>query len=46
MLLHLTTICIGFIIAFGLQQTVEILWRRYRNRKARAPELATRQPHP
>jgi hypothetical protein len=46
MLLYLTTICIGLIIAFGLQQTVEILRRRHRIRKSCTAELAARRPHP
>jgi hypothetical protein len=38
MLLHLITLCAGFIIAFGLQQIVEVFRRRRRIRKARAAE--------
>jgi hypothetical protein len=38
MLLHLTTICVGLIIAFGLQQIIGIYQRRQRIRKARAAE--------
>ena len=34
-LLHLVTICIGLIIAFGLQQIVELLQRRRRARRQR-----------
>jgi hypothetical protein len=40
MLLHLITICVGLIIAFGLQQIIEIFQRRRRIRKARAAERA------
>jgi hypothetical protein len=36
MLLHLITISVGFIIAFGLQQLVDRLRRRNRIRRARA----------
>jgi hypothetical protein len=43
MLLHLITICIGFIIAYGLQQMIEIVQRRRSIRKARAAELAARK---
>ena len=43
MLLHIVTICIGFIIAYGLQQMIEIVQRRRRIRKARAAELAARK---
>jgi hypothetical protein len=34
--IHLITICIGLIIAFGLQQLVELFQRRRRIRKAEA----------
>jgi hypothetical protein len=34
MFFHLITICIGLIIAFGLQQLVELFQRRRRIRKA------------
>jgi len=34
MLIHLITICIGLIIAFGLQQIVELFQRRRRIRAA------------
>ncbi len=44
MLPRIITICIGFIIAYGLQQIIEIFQRRRRIRKARATELATRKP--
>jgi hypothetical protein len=40
MVLHLITICVGFIIAFGLQQTVELLQRRRRMRRQREAEAA------
>ena len=40
MFLHLITICVGFIIAFGLQQIVELFLRRRRTRKAEAAEQA------
>ena len=43
MLLHIVTICIGFIIAYGLQQMMEIVQRRRRIRQARAAELAARK---
>jgi hypothetical protein len=43
MLPHLITICIGFIIAYGLLQMMEIVQRRRRIRKARAAELAARE---
>ena len=33
MLLHLVTICIGLIIAFGLQQVVDLFLRRRRARR-------------
>jgi hypothetical protein len=39
------TLCIGFIIAYGLLQMVELFRRRRRVRKARAAELAARKPH-
>ena len=38
MLIHLITICIGLIIAFGLQQLVELFQRRRRARKAEAAQ--------
>lgn len=44
MLLHLITICMGLIIAYGLGQMIEIVRRRRRIRKARAAELAARKP--
>jgi len=40
MLIHLITICIGLIIAFGLQQLVELFQRRRRNRAAQAAAQA------
>jgi hypothetical protein len=36
--LHLITICIGFLIAFGLQQIVELYLRRRRIRKEQQTE--------
>ena len=36
--LHLVTICIGFLIAFGLQQLVELFLRRRRSRKQQQAE--------
>jgi hypothetical protein len=44
MLLDIITLCIGLIIAYGLQQMIEIFRRRRRIRKARAAELAARKP--
>jgi hypothetical protein len=35
MMLHLITLCMGLIIAVGLQQIVELWMRRRRDRKAR-----------
>jgi hypothetical protein len=43
MFIHLITICIGLIIAFGLQQLVELFQRRRRIRQARAAEQAAAQ---
>jgi len=40
MLIHLITICMGLIIAFGLQQLVELFLRRRRIRAARAAAQA------
>jgi hypothetical protein len=40
MLIHLITICIGLIIAFGLQQIVELFQRRRRIRAAQAAAKA------
>jgi hypothetical protein len=40
MLIHLITICIGLIIAFGLQQIVELFQRRRRIRAAQAAAQA------
>ncbi len=34
MLIHIITICIGLIIAFGLQQIVEVFQRRRHIRRA------------
>jgi predicted PurR-regulated permease PerM len=39
MLIHLVTICMGLIIAFGLQQLVELFQRRRRIRRAEAAAL-------
>jgi hypothetical protein len=39
MLIHLITLSVGLIIAFGLQQIVESLRRRNRIRKARKLDL-------
>jgi len=38
MFVHLFTICIGLIIAFGLQQIVELFQRRRRIRKQQQAE--------
>ena len=38
MFVHLITICIGLIIAFGLQQIVDLFLRRRRARKRQAAE--------
>jgi len=38
MFLHLITICIGLIIAFGLQQIVDLFLRRRRARQQQAAE--------
>jgi len=50
MFIHLITICIGLIIAFGLQQLVELFQRRRRIRAARAAaqakEGSTQPPSP
>jgi len=43
MFLHLITICIGLIIAFGLQQIVDLFLRRRRIRKQQAAEAETRK---
>jgi len=43
MFLHLITMCVGLIIAFGLQQIIAGFQRRSRIRKARAAELAARE---
>jgi hypothetical protein len=44
MFLHLITICIGLIIAFGLQQIIELFQRRRRLRRQRAIELKAVSP--
>jgi len=44
-LTNIMTLCVGFIIAYGLLQMVENLRRRRRIRKARAAEFAARKPH-
>ena len=41
MFLHLITICMGLIIAFGLQQIVELFLRRRRLRKQRDAQAQT-----
>jgi len=46
MLIHLITICIGLIIAFGLQQIVELFQRRRSNRAAQAAAQAKEDPAP
>ena len=43
MFLHLITICIGLIIAFGLQQIVDLFLRRRRARKQQAADTQARQ---
>ena len=43
MYLHLITICIGLIIAFGLQQIVDLFLRRSRARKQQAAEAQARK---
>jgi hypothetical protein len=43
MLIHLITICIGLVIAFGLQQIVELFQRRRRIRAAQATAQAAPQ---
>jgi hypothetical protein len=43
MLIHLITICVGLIIAFGLQQIVELFQRRRRIRRA---QNAAKAPSP
>jgi hypothetical protein len=40
--LHLITICIGLIIAFGLQQIVDLFLRRRRARRQQAADAKTR----
>jgi len=44
MFLHLITICMGLIIAFGLQQLVELFQRRRRIRKQRPLEQQAARP--
>ncbi len=44
MFLNLITICIGLIIAFGLQQIVDLFLRRRRARKLQAIDAATPKP--
>jgi hypothetical protein len=45
MFLHLITICIGLIIAFGLQQIVDLFLRRRRARKQQdAEDQALKSP--
>jgi hypothetical protein len=46
MLIHLITICIGLIIAFGLQQIVELFMRRRRIRAAQAAAQAKQDSTP
>jgi len=43
MFLHLITICIGLIIAFGLQQIVDLFLRRRRIRKQLANDDQARK---
>jgi hypothetical protein len=43
MFLHLVTICIGLIIAFGLQQIVDIFLRRRRARQQEADDAKARK---
>jgi hypothetical protein len=42
--LHLITICLGLIIAFGLQQIVDLLLRRRRARQQPPAEAKTPSP--
>jgi hypothetical protein len=42
--LHLITISVGLIIAFGLQQIVELFRNRRRARKAKAAHQAAASP--
>jgi hypothetical protein len=44
MLIHLITICVGLIIAFGLQQIVELFQHRRRIRKQRELEQQAATP--
>ena len=43
MFLHLITICIGLIIAFGLQRIVDLFLRRRRIRKQQADDDQARK---
>jgi hypothetical protein len=43
MFLHLITICIGLIIAFGLQQIVDLFLRRRRERQQQAADAQARK---
>ena len=43
MFLHLITICIGLIIAFGLQQIVDLFLRRRHIRKQQAADAEARK---
>ncbi len=45
MFLHLITMCVGLIIAFGLQQIVEFWQRRRRIHKARDLDLQAQRDH-
>lgn len=42
--LHLITICVGLLIAFGLQQIVNLFLRRRRERKHQASDTAPPKP--
>lgn len=44
MFVHLLTICIGLIIAFGLQQIVDLFLRRRREHKQQAAESPSAKP--
>jgi len=43
MLIHLITICIGLIIAFGLQQIIELFQRRRRSNRAAQAEAQAKE---
>ena len=43
MFLHLITICIGLLIAFGLQQIVDLFQRRRRDRRQEAADAQARK---